>query len=230
MHQIRIPTLYHDLDKSLQSIRANSSPLQNSRAVVERALIDGKTYYGINTGFGALAGKRVNSEDLKQLQRNLILSHSVGVGNLIPKEICRLMLQLKLHALSIGYSGISVETFERLVLFLENNLIPAIPEKGSVGASGDLAPLAHMSLPLLGYGEFWNDEGTGTIPADEILKEYELEPINLQPKDGLSPYKRNTAYGSLWFLYPGKVPSPFESGRPDFCHEPRSASGEQHTF
>jgi histidine ammonia-lyase len=186
MHQIRIPTLYHDLDESLQTIRANSSPLQNSRAVVERALIDGKTYYGINTGFGALAGKRVNSEDLKQLQRNLILSHSVGVGNLIPKEICRLMLQLKLHALSIGYSGISVETFERLVLFLENNLIPAIPEKGSVGASGDLAPLAHMSLPLLGYGEFWNDEGTGTIPADEILKEYELEPINLQPKDGLS--------------------------------------------
>ena len=186
MHQISISTLYHDLDESLNEILENRSPLQNSRAVVERALSDGKTYYGINTGFGALSGKRVNSVDLKQLQRNLILSHSVGVGNLIPKEICPLMLQLKLHALSIGYSGISESTFDRLVLFLEQNWIPAIPEKGSVGASGDLAPLAHMSLPLLGYGEFWNDDGTDTISADKILNKNGLEPIDLQPKDGLS--------------------------------------------
>jgi histidine ammonia-lyase len=121
------------------------------------------------------------------------------VGNLIPKEISRLMLQLKVHALAIGYSGISEETFDRLMLFLENDWIPAIPEKGSVGASGDLAPLAHMSLPLLGFGEFWNEEGSATVPADQVLKKSGLEPIDLQPKDGLSLINGTqlmSAYGS----------------------------------
>jgi histidine ammonia-lyase len=96
------------------------------------------------------------------------------------------MLQLKIHALAIGYSGISEETFDRLMLFIENDWIPAIPEKGSVGASGDLAPLAHMSLPLLGFGEFWNEEGTTTISANDVLKKNGLDPIDLKPKDGLS--------------------------------------------
>ncbi len=186
MKTIQIQHLYDDLLKSIQSIRKDDSARSASRMIVDQALQDGKAYYGINTGFGALAGKRVNSEDLARLQRNLILSHSVGMGDLIPKEICRLMLQLKVHALAIGYSGISEKTFDRLLLFLENDWIPAIPEKGSVGASGDLAPLAHMSLPLLGMGVFWNDEGTDTIPADEILKKNGIEPIDLQPKDGLS--------------------------------------------
>lgn len=186
MKTIRIQHLYDDLSKSIQSIREDDSARSASRKIVDQALQDGKAYYGINTGFGALAGKRVNNEDLARLQRNLILSHSVGMGDLIPKDICRLMLQLKVHALAIGYSGISKKTFDRLLLFLENDWIPAIPEKGSVGASGDLAPLAHMSLPLLGMGVFWNDDGTYTIPADEILKKNGFEPIDLQPKDGLS--------------------------------------------
>lgn len=186
MKTIRIQHLYDDLSKSIQSIREDDSARSASRKIVDQALQDGKAYYGINTGFGALAGKRVNNEDLARLQRNLILSHSVGMGDLIPKDICRLMLQLKVHALAIGYSGISKKTFDRLLLFLENDWIPAIPEKGSVGASGDLAPLAHMSLPLLGMGVFWNDDGTDTIPADEILKKNGVEPIDLQPKDGLS--------------------------------------------
>jgi histidine ammonia-lyase len=186
MKQIQIQNLYSDILASLIALNDDKTAITRARNVVENALKDGNAYYGINTGFGALAGKRVNSDDLKQLQRNLILSHSVGVGNLIPKDICRLMLQLKVHALSIGYSGISEETLNRLLLFLEKDWIPAIPEKGSVGASGDLAPLAHMSLPLLGYGEFWNDEGTDTISADKILKKNGLEPIDLQAKDGLS--------------------------------------------
>ncbi|TVR32672.1 MAG: histidine ammonia-lyase [Balneolaceae bacterium] len=186
MQQIRISGLYEHIDTSIDSIKRDPSALKSARTVVEKALLDGNTYYGINTGFGALAGKRVNNENLRQLQRNLILSHSVGVGNLVPKEISRLMLQLKIHALAIGYSGISEQTFNRLILFLENDWIPAIPEKGSVGASGDLAPLAHMSLPLLGFGEFWNEDGTGTIPADELLNSAGLHPIDLQPKDGLS--------------------------------------------
>jgi histidine ammonia-lyase len=183
---VSISSLYTDLNRRINELGTERLDLRKSREVVNSALKDGNTYYGINTGFGALAGKRVNSDDLKQLQRNLILSHAVGVGNLIPQEISRLMLQLKIHALAIGFSGISEETFTRLMLFLEKDWIPAIPEKGSVGASGDLAPLAHMSLPLLGFGDFWNEEGTGTIPAGELLKKHGIEPIDLQPKDGLS--------------------------------------------
>jgi histidine ammonia-lyase len=200
MENISISNLYSDLSKRIDQLKKEKNALTDSRKVVENALKDGNAYYGINTGFGALAGKRVNDADLKQLQRNLILSHSVGVGNLIPKDISRLMLQLKVHALAIGYSGISEETFDRLMLFIENDWIPAIPEKGSVGASGDLAPLAHMSLPLLGFGEFWNEEGTATLPADDVLKKNGLDPIDLQPKDGLSLINGTqfmSAYGSF---------------------------------
>lgn len=183
---VKIPSLYKDLAESFRFHKENPTQIEKSREIVENALGDGCTYYGINTGFGALANKRVTGDDLAQLQRNLILSHAVGVGGLVPKEICRLMLQLKVHSLGIGYSGISAGTFNRLQLFLEKDLIPAIPEKGSVGASGDLAPLAHMSLPLLGLGNFWNSEGTGIREAAPVLNEHQIEPIVLQPKDGLS--------------------------------------------
>lgn len=186
MHTVKLSTLYDDLTQSINSLKKDNSSVRTSRAVVEKALKDGNAYYGINTGFGALANKRVSNEQLRQLQRNLILSHSVGVGDLIPKEISRLMLQLKIHALGLGNSGISEETFSRLLYFSEHDLVPAIPEKGSVGASGDLAPLAHMSLPLLGLGEFWNEDGTNTIPAEKVLEAHGLKPIDLQPKDGLS--------------------------------------------
>lgn len=183
---VKISTLYEDLKKSRQKLEDEPSAVRASRQIIEKALKEENVYYGINTGFGALANKRVSGEQLNQLQRNLILSHSVGVGELVPKDISRLILQLKIHSLGIGYSGISMETFQRLLFFLDHDLIPSIPEKGSVGASGDLAPLAHMSLPLIGLGQFWNSEGTGTIEALTVLSEHELEPVNLQPKDGLS--------------------------------------------
>ncbi len=141
----------------------------------------------------------MGDEQLRQLQRNLVLSHSVGVGDLIPKDISRLMLQLKIHALGIGYSGISQTTFNRLIYFSDHDLIPAIPEKGSVGASGDLAPLAHMSLPLLGMGDFWNEDGTDTLPAHKVLDKHDLEAIELQAKDGLSLIngtQQMSAYGA----------------------------------
>ncbi len=184
--QITIPSLYYDLNKSMAAIEQDPSRVESSRAIVDRALKDGKIYYGINTGFGALATQRVSDEELTRLQRNLILSHAVGVGDLVPKEISRLMLQLKVHALGIGYSGISLQTLERLLFFLKNDLIPAVPSKGSVGASGDLAPLAHMSLPLLGLGQFWNNEGSDVVDASEIMRAHNLDPIELKPKDGLS--------------------------------------------
>ena len=186
MMRVAIKNLSTDLSRSLSGLRNDASAVRASRAIVERALDEGRTSYGINTGFGALARQKIGADALKQLQRNLILSHAVGTGDPIPKEIARLMMKLKVHALGIGYSGISEETFERLLFFIENDMIPVIPEKGSVGASGDLAPLAHMALPLLGFGEFWDESGTQPVPAKSLLDDHNLQPIDLQAKDGLS--------------------------------------------
>lgn len=183
---IQIDTLHSDLDRRLEALRDNPAAVDAARERVEKALQNGDAHYGINTGFGALAQKRIPKDDLETLQRNLIYSHAVGVGDLVPKDLTRLMLRLKIHALGLGYSGVSRETFDRLLLFAERDLIPALPSRGSVGASGDLAPLAHLALPLLGEGEFWTKDGTDTRPADEVLGEHGLEPITLHPKDGLS--------------------------------------------
>lgn len=196
---IRIPFLYDDLKSSLKIIKQHPERIRASRRIVEKALSDGNTYYGINTGFGALADQRVSNEKLIQLQRNLLLSHAVGVGNFVPKEISRLMLQLKIHAMSLGFSGISEKTLNRLIYFLDTDLIPAVPEKGSVGASGDLAPLAHMSLPLLGLGQIWNKKGTAVRDTSELFNEKNIGPIELSPKDGLSLINGTqlmSAYGS----------------------------------
>ncbi len=183
---VRLANLYDDLRLSLRSLSADLSRVRAARKLVEEALKGDQAYYGINTGFGALAQKRIAPDQLLQLQKNLLLSHSVGVGDLVPKEISRLMLLLKLHSLGLGYSGISAETFERLLRFAQLDLIPAVPTRGSVGASGDLAPLAHLSLPLIGFGCFWDESGSGTIPAQQLLAQHGLEPLVLQPKDGLS--------------------------------------------
>lgn len=196
---IKLSSLHHDLDGRISSIKEQFALLAPFRDVVESALSDKKSYYGINTGFGILATKRIELDSLLKLQKNLILSHSVGVGPLIPKEISRLMLQLKIHALGLGHSGISQTTLERLCTLLEKDLIPAIPEKGSVGASGDLAPLAHMALPLIGEGLFWTSDGNQTIEASKILQKHKLSPITLQAKEGLALLNGTqfmTAYGS----------------------------------
>jgi histidine ammonia-lyase len=183
---LRIPTLYTDLSTRLAALRDDASGVDASRSVVEAALASGGTFYGINTGFGALARQRIPAGDVARLQRNLVLSHSVGVGPLVPRPIARLMLHLKIHALGLGYSGVSRETFEQLLRFAELDLIPAMPSKGSLGASGDLAPLAHMALPLLGRSVFWNADGTATRPAGDVLAEHGLAPVELQAKDGLA--------------------------------------------
>ncbi len=183
---VAIGTLYEDLRASVDALRRDSSRVRASRQIVERSLTDGKAYYGINTGFGILASQRISSDNLGRLQRNLVLSHAVGLGELVPKEITRLMLQLKIRALGLGYSGVSESTFERLLRLEELDLIPAVPSKGSLGASGDLAPLAHMALPLLGYGYLWEGSGDGTVPAQEILAKHGLEPVELEAKDGLA--------------------------------------------
>lgn len=183
--RVAIATLYEDLRSSVDALRRDCSRVRSSRQIVERSLSDGKAYYGINTGFGILASQRISSENLGRLQRNLVLSHAVGLGELVPKEITRLMLQLKIRALGLGYSGVSESTFERLLELDELGLIPAVPSKGSLGASGDLAPLAHLALPLLGYGYLWA-EGGDTVPARQLLDEHGLEPLELEAKDGLA--------------------------------------------
>jgi len=145
---------------------------------------DPKPIYGINTGVGPLCTKKISREDTKSLQRNLLLSHSVGVGNPISPELSRIMLLCKIKSLSRGFSGISLDLLDRLIYFLQHNLTPVVPEKGSVGASGDLAPLAHLFLPVIGEGFFWN--GNEKIKSKTVLKQHKLKPLDLNAKEGLA--------------------------------------------
>ncbi|MBA4192373.1 MAG: histidine ammonia-lyase [Planctomycetaceae bacterium] len=184
--RITIRNLHDDLATSAAYFRADTSAVEASRARVIAATADGLAHYGINTGFGVLANKRVPDDQLHQLQRNLLLSHAVGVGEPVLPDITRVMLRLKIHGLGLGFSGVSLPTFRRLLDFDENNLISVVPSRGSVGASGDLAPLAHLCLPLIGYGEFWNHARTGPVPAAESLRQHGLSPIELGAKDGLA--------------------------------------------
>ena len=185
-HTITIENLYGDLAASLEGLREDHSAVDRSREVVLRALEDGKAHYGINTGFGILANKRIGRDELNDLQTNILLSHACGVGEPVPIEISRLMLQLKIHALGIGNSGISRPTFNQLLEFDKRGIVPWVPSRGSVGASGDLAPLAHMCLPLIGRGEVWDESGREKIPAAEALSKHGLEPVQLTAKDGLA--------------------------------------------
>ena len=182
--KIRIEQLYTDLKASTSTLRDSPALVEKSRLVVERALAEDRAYYGINTGFGVLSGKRIPAEDIEELQHNLLLSHAVGVGDAVPIEITRLMLGIKIHALGLGFSGVSLSTFNRLLLLEERDLIPVVPSRGSVGASGDLAPLAHLALPLIGHGELWC-KGSKRPTAD-CLRDEGLDPIRLLAKDGLA--------------------------------------------
>jgi histidine ammonia-lyase len=183
---LRLDNLYTDLDESMSNLRKQFEPVKQSREIVERALLDGHAHYGINTGFGVLANKRISSDDLAVLQKNILLSHACGMGEPVPPEITRLMLQLKIHSLSLGYSGVSEETFKQLLKLEEQDILPWIPSRGSVGASGDLAPLAHMCLPLIGRGEVWDENLSASTPAAAVMEAKGVEPISLQAKDGLA--------------------------------------------
>ncbi len=140
--------------------------------------------YGINTGFGSLCKVSVSKENLEQLQVNLVVSHACGTGDLVDIDIVRLMLLLKIHALSLGHSGVQLSTVERLIALYNNNAIPVIFEQGSLGASGDLAPLAHLALPLIGEGEVWLNGDR--ISSAEALEKLQLKPITLRSKEGLA--------------------------------------------
>ena len=158
--------------------------ITNSYQNVQKIVKSDKTVYGINTGFGPLCETKISEEETAKLQENLIISHSVGVGNPIAKDISKIMMVCKIHALSKGFSGISLDVVERLIVMLEKDIIPVVPEQGSVGASGDLAPLAHMVLPLLGLGKVW--DGNAIVEARKSLEKHQLQPLQLQAKEGLA--------------------------------------------
>lgn len=157
--------------------------IKKSYRNVQQIVESDRTVYGINTGFGPLCDVKISEEETAQLQHNLIISHAVGVGRPIDKQLSKIMMIVKVHALSKGFSGVSLEMIERLMLMLEKDIIPVVPEQGSVGASGDLAPLAHLVLPLLGLGKVWQNG----VPAEsgKILAEHGLDPLILGPKEGL---------------------------------------------
>lgn len=163
--------------------KAAKDRILQSQQNVQKIVESDRTVYGINTGFGPLCDVKISDEETAQLQYNLIISHAVGVGAPIDKELSKIMMITKIHALSRGFSGVSLEVVERLMLMLEKDIIPVVPEQGSVGASGDLAPLAHMVLPLLGLGKVW--ENGVPVATGPILERFGLEPIRLGPKEGL---------------------------------------------
>jgi histidine ammonia-lyase len=153
------------------------------REKVETIIKSNKIVYGINTGFGPLCDVQISPEETNQLQTNLLFTHAVGVGKNIDKQLSKIMMICKVHALCQGFSGVRLELIERIIYFIENDLLPTVPEQGSVGASGDLAPLSHLFLPLIGEGDFWN--GDEIIPAKIVLKNHDLEPLELHAKEGL---------------------------------------------
>ena len=163
---------------------ADKKAIQAAQATVKKVLREGSTVYGINTGFGLLANTKIPPGQLEDLQRNLVFSHMAGVGKHLPDNVVRLVLVLKILSLSKGYSGVRLELVSALQKLLEAEVYPCIPEKGSVGASGDLAPLAHLSGVLLGLGtvRYKGKE----ISATEGLKKANLKPMTLAPKEGLA--------------------------------------------
>ncbi|MEK6212609.1 MAG: aromatic amino acid lyase, partial [Vibrio fluvialis] len=158
--------------------------IEQSTQVVEQVIAEGRTVYGINTGFGLLANTKIAPEDLEILQRSIVLSHAAGIGEFMSDETVRLMMVLKINSLARGFSGIRLKVLEALMALVNSEVYPCVPQKGSVGASGDLAPLAHMSTVLLGEGQARHK---GEIVSGlQALKIAGLEPVTLAPKEGLA--------------------------------------------
>ncbi len=163
---------------------STASGISDSAAAVQRIVARGAPVYGVNTGFGKLASVGIEAGDLERLQRNIVLSHAAGVGDPAPVPVARLMLALKLAGLAQGVSGVRPSTIALLGALLEHGLTPVVPAQGSVGASGDLAPLSHMAAAMIGVGEMF--VGDRRMPAAEALAAAALEPLTLGPKEGLA--------------------------------------------
>lgn len=204
------PLTLQDLASAL-TVDSKLSLSEESRKQIEkcRTYLDHKIasssapVYGINTGFGSLYNRNIPKDQLEQLQENLVMSHACGTGADVPQEIIRLMLFLKAQSLAYGYSGVHVDTVQRLIDLFNTNALPRIYEMGSLGASGDLAPLAHITLPLIGKGEVWLDNKL--ISGSGLLKKMNWQPLHLKAKEGLALLNGTqfmSAY-SVWSLIHG---------------------------
>lgn len=158
--------------------------INKSRALIDELLMNDKAIYGVNTGFGKLSNISIGKNQISELQKNLLVSHAVGAGEAFSNEIVRAMMLLRINSLAQGYSGIRLTTVETLLAMLNKDVIPVVPEKGSLGASGDLAPLAHMALPLIGKGKCTYQKEI--LPGDLAMKKANLKVIELEAKEGLA--------------------------------------------
>ncbi len=172
-------------DSKISLSDESAQRIQHCRQYLEDKIINSDdTFYGINTGFGSLCNVQIGKHELEELQLNLIKSHACGMGDEVPADVVRLMLLLKIQGLSLGYSGVQLTTIQRLIDFYNHDVLPVIFQQGSLGASGDLAPLAHLSLPLEGLGEVrLNGE---RMPASAALEKFGWQPIRLKAKEGLA--------------------------------------------
>lgn len=179
-----IQQIISDKKKLELSEESRSNIVKSRKFLDEKIKQSDSPIYGINTGFGSLCNVKISRENLTKLQENLVMSHACGTGNLVSPPVIKLMLLLKIQSLSYGHSGISLETVERLIDFYNEDILPVIYEQGSLGASGDLAPLAHLALPLIGKGEVYYENER--VDAASVLDKFNWEPIQLQAKEGLA--------------------------------------------
>ncbi len=173
----------HKVSRKFEDVSLSKSAydkMNKSRETIEKILEEGKPVYGVNTGFGALANVRISKDKLRELQRNIVLSHSAGIGEYLPEDIVRAMLLIRANALAKGYSGVRPIVVEKLLEMLNKRITPLVPEKGSVGASGDLAPLSHIAMSIIGYGKVIKDGKVLNI------SEIDYVPLELEEKEGLS--------------------------------------------
>ncbi len=193
--------------KKLDLSEESRHNINSSRAFLDKKISESTTpVYGVNTGFGSLCNVAISDDNLTLLQENLVRSHACGTGSYVPKEIVKLMILLKIQSLSYGHSGVHIDTVQRLIDFYNFDILPVIYEQGSLGASGDLAPLAHLALPLINEGWIW--DGDEPVSANEYLKKYDFKPIHLKSKEGLALLNGTqfmTAYGVFALLKAHKL-------------------------
>ncbi|MBJ7880380.1 histidine ammonia-lyase [Gelidibacter salicanalis] len=172
-------------DKKIELSEGSISNINKCRDYLNNRMLEqDEPIYGINTGFGSLYNVKISKDNLTQLQENLVMSHACGMGEQVPNIIVKLMLLLKIQSLNYGHSGVQLDTVQRLIDFYNNDVLPIIFTQGSLGASGDLAPLAHLALPLIGKGDVFHD---GKVkPATEVLEQFDWKPIILLSKEGLA--------------------------------------------
>jgi len=183
------PDILYNLGAASSTIRLSKDALENvkkAREVIADVVDNDKTVYGITTGFGYFSTVKISNAEIRQLQYNLVRSHASGVGDPLSNDKVRRIMAVKINDLARGFSGISAESLERYVAIFNSGCVPYVPEQGTVGASGDLAPLSHIALGLIGEGKMWNPTSQKFEKAGDVLKQHNVQPLELGPKEGLS--------------------------------------------